>query len=210
MKWLSNNPALSYVLPLLATGGLYLTGLHRPVISELQSILLTTGLFPAPTTTAAPHGDTSSEVDAAAVVPPPDHLAFTMTSPDGEVVRAADLRGKVVFINLWAEWCPPCLAEMPTINALYADFVDDDRVAFVLLNVDREFARGIKLVEREGYDFPIYHLSGPLPPTLEAAGLPTTFVVSPSGELALTHTGMANYDSAEFRELLTDLARQHP
>ncbi len=141
---------------------------------------------------------------------PAEHLDFMMTAPSGEVIQAAELRGKVIFINLWAEWYPPFLAEMPTINALHADFADDYRVVFVLLNVVRDFTRGIKLVKREGYDFPIYHLDSALPASLETAGLPTTFVVAPSAELVLTHTGMANYDSSEFRELLGDLARQTP
>ncbi len=207
MRLLLRNAVMYYMLPLLAFGGLYLTDLHKPLISQLQGALLTIGLFPAPTVVDGPvvPPDTEPKVTMLA-----EHLDFTMTAPSGEIIQAAELRGKVVFINLWAEWCPPCLAEMPTINALYADFADDDRVAFVLLNVDRDFTRGIKLVKREGYDFPIYHLDSDLPASLETAGLPTTFVVAPSGELVLTHTGMANYDSSEFRELLGDLARQTP
>lgn len=188
-------------------GGLYLTDLHKPLISQLQGALLTIGLFPAPTAVDGPVVPPDTEPK---VTMPAEHLDFTMTAPSGEIIQAAELRGKVVFINLWAEWCPPCLAEMPTINALYADFAADDRVAFVLLNVDGDFTRGIELVKREGYDFPIYHLDSALPVSLGAAGLPTTFVVAPSGELVLTHTGMANYDSSEFRQLLKDLARQTP
>ena len=54
----------------------------------------------------------------------------------GASISLEDLKGKVVFINFWATWCSPCIAEMPTIQSLYENFKNDDEVKFVILEVD--------------------------------------------------------------------------
>ncbi|WP_246050245.1 TlpA family protein disulfide reductase [Neolewinella litorea] len=95
---------------------------------------------------------------------------------------------------------------MPGIDRLYRDFADDERVAFLLVNVDADFRKGREWVERRGFAFPIYHLRGPLPGELEATSLPTTYVLGPAGEVLLVHRGMADYDTREFRERLDHLA----
>src|SRR5690606_34637312 len=55
-----------------------------------------------------------------------------------EVVELSDQKGKVVFINFWATWCPPCIAEMPTINKLYSNFRDNENVMFMMVDVDND------------------------------------------------------------------------
>lgn len=64
--------------------------------------------------------------------------AYTMQLKDekGVNISLEDLKGKVVFINFWATWCPPCIAEMPTIQTLYENFKNDDEVKFLILEVE--------------------------------------------------------------------------
>jgi thiol-disulfide isomerase/thioredoxin len=54
----------------------------------------------------------------------------------------ADLKGKVVFINFWASWCPPCIAEFPSIEKFYSKFKDNDKIVFVMINLDDDIATG--------------------------------------------------------------------
>ncbi len=191
----------SYVLPALFVAGLYFTGLHVPVISLVQRGVLATGLLRPD---LPPAGGQARPVNPSTAVS--ESLHFLMQRPNGEPVDARELAGKVVFINLWASWCPPCRAELPDIAALYADFRRDDRFAFVLLNVEADFGPGRQLITDAGYDFPVYHLQGGLPPALAATALPSTFVLDRSGRVVVAHAGMASYDTEEFRDFLRQLA----
>ncbi|CAH0999065.1 Thiol-disulfide oxidoreductase ResA [Neolewinella maritima] len=184
-------------LPLLVVGFLYLTGLHTPVIALLQRGILATGLFQPATdlpTTYTPGGPVSTTT-----------LDFRMVDPAGQVVNASELTGKVVFLNLWASWCAPCLAEMPNIHALWQDYAEDDRIAFVLLNTEDELTKGLAYVGRHGYGFPVYRLLGGLPEELRTGTLPTTYVISPAGQVVLEHRGMGQYDTRKVRDLLDRL-----
>src|SRR4051812_49264251 len=58
---------------------------------------------------------------------------FTVKDLNGKVVNMSDLKGKVIFLNLWATWCGPCVAEMPSIQSLY-EKADKDKIAFVILD----------------------------------------------------------------------------
>ena len=65
----------------------------------------------------------------------------------------ADYEGKVVFLNFWASWCLPCVAELPSINKLYNQFKDED-VGFILIsNENEEVLR--KYSEKKNYDVPV-------------------------------------------------------
>ena len=66
------------------------------------------------------NGATSSDLSPAPSIghPAPD---FTLTDLDGNIIRPSDFRGKVVFLNFWATWCPPCRAEMPAMEEVYQE-----------------------------------------------------------------------------------------
>jgi len=57
---------------------------------------------------------------------------FELKTPTGEVFKLSDLRGQAVLVNLWATWCPPCRAEMPTIEKIYNEYKDDGLVVLAV------------------------------------------------------------------------------
>src|SRR5690606_37333775 len=59
---------------------------------------------------------------------------------DGKQINLSDFGGKTVFFNVWATWCPPCKAEMPSIQNLYEE-VKDENIQFVMLSTDRDFEK---------------------------------------------------------------------
>ncbi|GAB3231584.1 hypothetical protein GCM10027346_18160 [Hymenobacter seoulensis] len=174
------------------------TDLRTPVLGGMQRALLATGLW-RPMLPAAP---AQTPVKLTAGTYPHNLPLLTL---DGKVVNLRDLQGKVVLVNLWASWCPPCVAEMPGLQKLYNQ-VDKRKVAFVMLSMDQNAAKARRLVERRGYTFPVYFPTGPLPPAFDSQAIPTTIILGPDGQIAARHEGMADYDTPEFKAALEKLA----
>ena len=185
---------LPYLLFALAYLVLYLTGTRAEVFGFMQRGLLATGLMRAQATEAP--AEESVYLTAAAD-------ALVLADSQGGLHRFSEFRGKVVLVNLWATWCPPCIAEMPGLENLYQKTKGE--VAFVMISRDRDFDLARNFVARKGYQIPIYYARGPLPPELSSNGIPATFVIAPNGRIAYTHTGMADYDHPEIEKFLRDL-----
>ena len=118
-------------------------------------------------------------------------LDWKVEELDGTAVQV-DRRceGKVVFLNFWATWCPPCVAEMPSIQKLYERF--KGQVAFVC--VSNEDAGKIEQFGREkNYAFPLYRIQEPRPTAFETDGIPATFVISRERKILLKHVGGADW-----------------
>lgn len=187
-------------LPLALLALVMLTGLRPVVLGSVQRGLLAPGLW-------------KTEVPATPLTVMPVVLTGGSTYPhnlplvtlDGRAVNLSDLKGKVVFVNLWASWCPPCRAEMPALQRLY-NRVDTARVAFVMVSLDENPARARRVVRQAGYTFPVFFLAAPLPKTFDTQSIPTTFVLTPDGTVAVRTEGMADYDTPEFRAYLQQLA----
>jgi thiol-disulfide isomerase/thioredoxin len=133
---------------------------------------------------------------------------FKITDLNGTVTDFKDLKGKTIFLNLWATWCGPCRYEMPSIQKLY-DKVDKDKVVFVMLSLDHDKNSKEKVesfIKEKEYTFPVYLPKGYLPDQLQVRVIPTTFVISPDGKIASQETGAANYDTDDFHEFLRKLS----
>ncbi len=131
---------------------------------------------------------------------------LNFVDPQGKALNTADLRGKIVFINFWATWCPPCRAEMPSIQSLYNKFKDDDRFVFIMADADNNLPASSKYLAAQNFLLPLYAIGGEVPQSLYDGSLPTTIVLGKNGELLFQHEGVANYNSAQFIEKLKALA----
>ena len=142
-------------------------------------------------------------------MPASGYAAADFTLPDlhGAPVRLGDLRGKFVFLNLWATWCPPCRAEMPSMETLYQRFRIRD---FVMLGVSEDIdgASVVAPFVRElGLTFPILlDTENRLPGRYGVTGFPETFVIDRDGQVIRHVIGPEEWDSPEmlayFDELL--------
>jgi thiol-disulfide isomerase/thioredoxin len=186
---------IEYGLIIVIFGGLYVTGLHTEVLGFLQRGILATGIM-------NPDLDKESNLAVNDTYPDAD-FTMSLLNSNGERVNMEDLRGKVIFLNIWATWCPPCVAEMPGINKLYKD-VDKDKVAFIMLSVDQDFQKAVDFNSRKGYNFEVYAPAGGLPPLYQSSSIPTTYIIDAKGKLVLTHTGMGDYNTNKFREFLKE------
>jgi peroxiredoxin len=143
----------------------------RSLLPFLLSILL---LLAACAPIAVPLPDLSGSA------PPPD-VAFT--TPDGETVQLSDYQGNVLFVNFWGTYCPPCLDEMPDLQAAYENLAADD---FVILGVDVEESpeKVTSWTQENGITFPIaISDDGTINPVLGLHRMPTTWFIDADGIL---------------------------
>ena len=171
---------------------LYFTGLHTEVAAFAQRVILTTGLITADTDSDP---TTYEDVD----------YNFKLKNLNGEFTDLSEFKGKVVFINIWATWCPPCVAEMPNIQSLY-DKIENDNIEFIMLSMDNSEEKAKKFIDKKGFTFPVFMAASKVPAMFRAPSIPTTFVISRKGKVVSKKVGMANYDKKKFKTFLEELA----
>jgi len=129
---------------------------------------------------------------------------FTIKDLQGNTVDFSQFKGKTIFLNLWATWCGPCRAEMPSIQGLY-EKTNKDKVVFVMLDWFEDAKKTSKYIESKKFTFPVYLVDNDVPEQLNVSSIPTTLVISPSGKIATKKTGTTNYDTEKFKSFLEDL-----
>lgn len=129
---------------------------------------------------------------------------FLVNDLDGQLVSTAQLHGKVVIVNFWATWCPPCQEEIPEMMELQKEF--QGKLQIVGVSMDDGPPQGVKdFADKIGMNYPIVMGSDAL--SEEYGGipaLPTSFVVDPEGRVVQKHVGLYPqevYDN-EIRALL--------
>ena len=134
--------------------------------------------------------------------------AMVVHTADGKTIDLQQQKGKVVFINFWATWCPPCLAEMPTVNDFYEKIKSDTNIVFLAIDVDNRLNNSSAYMKKQGYQIPVYggNLDG-LPTTFFSGTIPTTLVIDKRGLVVFNHAGKASYDDDEFTRFVTGLTK---
>lgn len=123
---------------------------------------------------------------------------FSVVNSAGEQINTADLKGKVVFINFWASWCPPCRAEFPSIQKFYDKYKGTENVVFFTVNLDDNPELGKKYLAKENLTLPFLVPSSIIPQELFSGNLPTTVILDKKGNIRLHHAGVGDYSSKSF------------
>jgi thiol-disulfide isomerase/thioredoxin len=137
--------------------------------------------------------------------PPLNLAAIRFSDIHGKVVDLQLQKGKVVFLNFWATWCPPCQAEMPSINKLYLQFKDDPNVVFIMVDADSELPKAQKFLDKKKYALPVYAVASNIPEQLFKGSLPTTVVFDKQGRISYNEEGAANYADKKFVAFIEQL-----
>jgi len=135
----------------------------------------------------------------------PDAATFSFTDANGKTATTAGLKGKVVFINFWASWCPPCRAEMPSLENLYQKLKDNSNFVFLFINEDDDRNKAINYLEKNHFTIPFYQASDDVPIEIFSGSLPTTVILDKEGKAVLKRSGMAQYDTQSFMRQLEEL-----
>lgn len=119
---------------------------------------------------------------------------FSLPTLRGNYVKLSDYRGKVIFLNFWATWCPPCREEMPSMEALYQRLKGRD-FEMLAVSIDRKGKEVVgPFVEKYGLTFPVlldpenktYNLYG-------LRGIPETFIIDKNGVIVYKVIGAQDW-----------------
>jgi len=165
---------------------------------------------PAPPADRVPSGPVETaikELDLIRPSPPKRAEDFAVPTPRGRTFRLSEQRGKIVFINFWATWCPPCREEMPAMERLY-ERTKHSGVEMLAISVDADPASITPFLGERQFTFTVG-----LDPRMSVAssygvrGLPASFIVDREGNLAAVALGPRAWDSPASQTLIGGLAR---
>jgi thiol-disulfide isomerase/thioredoxin len=124
---------------------------------------------------------------------------------DGKSLNFKDLENKVIFLNFWATWCPPCIAELPSIQDLYSDY--KGKIAFVLISSEKlQVVKSFK--NKKGYKLNSYLPLSAYPNDFNIRSIPRTFLISKTAEVVIDKSGAANWNSNSVRKQIDALILQ--
>jgi len=112
--------------------------------------------------------------------------------------------GKVVIVNFWATWCVPCIAEMPSLQALYDDY--GDKVDFLLITSDAN-DKVVPFLKERNFTLPIYNQVNNAPNEFFTQTIPKTFLLNKKGDIVI-EAARADWNTKKIRKLLDQLLEE--
>jgi len=132
------------------------------------------------------------------------YTSWKLRDLEGNELNYQDTKGKVVFMNLWATWCPPCIAEFQNIQDLYNDY--GDKVLFLLVS-DESPVTIQKFLDKKGYNIPIVNPITDYPEDFNPRSIPRTYIIDMEGHIVVDKKGAANWNSNTVRKQLDELLK---
>ncbi|WP_343329878.1 TlpA disulfide reductase family protein [Polaribacter staleyi] len=123
---------------------------------------------------------------------------------EGNSYRLNEAKGKVLLVNMWATWCPPCIAEMPSLQALYNDY--GDKIEFILVSNESQEVIA-SFLKKKNYNFKAYSPLTVPPTTFKVKSIPRTFLIDKEGKIIIDESGAANWNSIKVRETIDELLK---
>ncbi|KAA5824404.1 TlpA family protein disulfide reductase [Algibacter amylolyticus] len=114
-------------------------------------------------------------------------------------------KNKVVLLNFWATWCPPCIAEMPSMQLLYEDY--KDKIEFVFVT-NEDFQTTHSFLIKNKFSFSSYKAISKFPEVFNVSSIPRTFLIDKKGNIVIDKTGASNWNSETVRETIDTLLKK--
>jgi peroxiredoxin len=140
-------------------------------------------------------------------LPAPD---FTLPGLDGKMVRLADYKGKVVLINIWATWCPPCVEEMPSMEKLYRE-LKGEGFEILAVSIDETGAKDVRsFMKKYKLSFPaLTDSKGAIKSLYQTTGVPESFIIDKDGILVEKVIGPRNWAVPDVIRFFQNLIRRN-
>ncbi len=130
---------------------------------------------------------------------------WKLKDEDGHVFDFQITKGKVVFINFWATWCPPCIAEMPSLQNLYSDY--HDKVIFLFVTTDY-YSEINTFLDKNKYNLKVYRPLSSGSNLFDISSIPRTFLIDKNGKIIIDESGAANWNSDKVRAVIDGLLNE--
>lgn len=132
-------------------------------------------------------------------------FVYELANLEGVPAHVGIGQGRITFLSYWATWCPPCRAELPSIQELYKDY--GDKVDFVLIT--HEDPKDIQtFIEKKQFDLPVYLPRMKTPTALMERTIPTNYVLDKNGKVIVKEQGATDWNSEKMRSILDTLLVQ--
>jgi peroxiredoxin len=132
---------------------------------------------------------------------------FELSDLDGKIHRMSDYRGKVVIVNFWATWCPPCREEMPSMQRAW-EAIKDQGGEMLAIDVGEDEDRVFQFTADYPVEFPLLlDRDTEVPGRWGVRGLPTTYVVDKQGRMVYRAVGGREWDDPEILKLVRELLK---
>ena len=127
---------------------------------------------------------------------------FSLPDVDGKMTNLTDYKGKVIFLNIWATWCPPCVQEMPSMEKLYRE-LKDEGLEILAVSIDASGGEAvIPFMKKYGLSFPaLLDTTGSIKNLYQTTGVPETFIIDKDGIIAEKIIGPREWAIPEARVL---------
>lgn len=140
-------------------------------------------------------------------VTPSSAPTLKLTDTSGKEVDLANYKGKTVIVNFWASWCPPCVAELPSLNQLSKN-AQDENLVVLTVNVQQDADEVLKFMQKERLQLSsLQDLESRTSKNWGVNSLPTTFIVGSDQKIRYVSEGQVNFDSSEMHQILDDLKK---
>ena len=135
----------------------------------------------------------------------PDDWQWKFADASRQVKSLEDYKGKVILLNFWSVGCPPCVAELPSLEKLYKEY--GDRVVFLFVSYDRP-QRATAFLQQKGMNIPVVFPVSGVPPQMKTGVIPTTVIIDKAGKIRTRKTGAMNWTSGKVKRYLNKLLNE--
>lgn len=185
---------LIVILVLLVSGALYVQTVYNKSIAKNQNSSGSSNNM---------ESQSSTETDSKSTSKAPD---FKLKDINGKEVSLSDFKGKKVFLNFWASWCPPCKAEMPDIEKLYQETKNTDLVILgVDLGENKQVVKSFITSKHYNYEF-LLDTNQEAADEYNISAIPSSFFIDKDGNIIAAHTGYM--DIAQMKSYIEKLDKQ--
>jgi thiol-disulfide isomerase/thioredoxin len=134
-------------------------------------------------------------------------MDFTLKDLSGNNVSLSDYRGKVVFLDFWATWCPPCRMSIPEVEQMYEEYKDNDNVVMLGINMAEDKNTIEKFMEKNKISYNILLGDGKTAGQFAIRGIPAFFVIDQNGNIHNKFVGFTPGLKASWKKSIDELLK---